>query len=212
MKLRIFLLLLLPAVLFMSCTGDDDDESNTDITQPEPVNENTISTDFNLNAFKSKEEPELLKEIEICNPAAANETDENLSACTPKFFRFFNLTKAKPLRDAFILLVKAGVGGFPTRRVLIFERENGLLVKVNGFAGNLIERRPSAAGYDDLVIRFGERIEGNLYFYNCLFQSEDGKYNYRNCEAINDSRIKAEFKDSMAVEIKKSLVQNNFIF
>jgi hypothetical protein len=212
MRFRPFFLLLALPLLLASC-GDNEaaDDPSVEVT-PEPVNDNTISTDFGMNSFSGNAEPELLKEIGICDPAAANDTDEKLSACTPKFFRFFRLTEQKPLRDGFILLVKAGVGGFPTRRVLVFEREKETLVKVNGFAGNLIERRRSATGYDDLVVRFGDRIEGNLYFYNCLFEYKEGKYVYRTCEAINDSRVKPEYMDSMAVEIKRSLDQNRMIF
>lgn len=201
--------------LLFSCKTDVDDAPAIELREsaPAPVNENTISTDFSDNFFSNKGEIELLKELNLCNPNAANDTDEKLSACSPKFFRFFELNKSIPLKDGFMVLVKAEVGGFPLRRLLIFQRENGSLVKVNGFAGNLIERRPAASGFDDLVIRFGKREDdGNMYFYNCLFSWNEGKYEYRFCEAINDSRVKKEYVDSMAPEIKSLIDKNRFIF
>ena len=214
MKLKIFILLALFIPVISACKNDEDDVPQIDYSDhaPEPVNDNTISTDFSTNFFSGKGEAALLKELNIRNPDAANDTDEKLSACSPKFFRFFELNKALPLKDGFMLLVKAEVGGFPTRRLLIFQRENGMLVKVNGFAGYLIERRPSTTGYDDIVVRFGDRIDGNLYYYNCVFSWNEGKYVYKFCEAINDSRVKKEYVDSMAVEIKAALDKNNFIF
>ena len=207
----LILLVGFAGITVVSCKQDEEEPVKRH-KDPAPVNDNTISTDFNSNVFKSTTEVELLKELRLCDPAAPNDTDEKRPACSPKFFRFFELNKKTPLKDGFMVMTKAGVNGFDTRRLLIFEREGGILVKLNGFAGYLIERRPVASGYDDLVIRFGERIEGNLYYYNCLFTWKDGKYDYKLCEAINDSRIKVGLVDSMAPEIKKSLDDNKLIF
>lgn len=213
MKLFIFSILVL--VLF-SCKTDssEEDDGIQDKSTPiaAPVNERSISTDFNDNFFAGNQEIELLKELKICDPAAKNDEDEAHPSCSPKFFRFFDLSEKIPLKDGFLLLVKAGVNGFPSRRLLVFEREKGNLVKVNGFDGYLIEKRPSPTGYDDIVVRFGEKVDGYSYFYNCLFQWKEGKYQYIRCEAINDSRIKAELVDSMAPEIRKSLDAHNMIF
>jgi len=205
-------LLLLTGFCVVSCDPEEDPAPVKKHRDPAPVNQHTISTDFNDNVFQSNVEVDLLKELRLCDPAAPNDTDEKRPACSPKFFRFFPLAAKTPLKDGFMVMVKAGVNGWPTRRLLIFEREQGKLVKLNGFNGYLIERRPGVSGYDDLVVRFGERIDGYLYYYNCLFTWKDGKYDYKLCEAINDSRIKAGLVDSMAVEIKKSLDQNNFLF
>ncbi len=212
---KAFLLLFPMALAFVLPACDSEDPENVPVKEhkvPEPVNDNTISTDFNANSFKSNVEADLLKELMLCDPNAPNDTEEKHPACSPKFFRFFQLTNKTPLKDGFMVMIKAGVNGWPTRRLLIFEREQGKLVKVNGFNGYLIERRPTASGYDDIVVRFGERIDGYLYFYNCVFTWKDGKYDYQLCEAINDSRIKAELMDSMAVEIKKTLDEKQYLF
>ena len=210
---KIAFLFVLPVLLF-SC-GEEEQDNDTPKVHHEEVADNTISTDFNTNNFGSQTEVNLLKELKICNPNAADDSDRINAGCSPKLFKFFPLTKKTSLNDGFMLLIKAGVNGFPIRRFLIFERENGQLIKLNGFNGNLIERRPAASGYDDLVIRFPENAEGSLIYFNCLFSWENGKYEYKYCEEIDENgpaRIKAEFRDSMAVEIKKVLNQNNMLF
>lgn len=175
----------------------------------------TISTNFNENTFSFGGETELLKELHLCDPKATSDDNPKKPSCSPRFFRFFKLTPNKPLKDGFILLIKAGVNDFPLRRTLIFEREKGALIKLNGFNGNLIEQRKTATGFDDLIIRFPDNINGNVTYYNCLFTWENGKYEYVNCEVIDEDiprKIKAEYIDSMAVEIKKILDRNNMIF
>lgn len=204
--------------IFSSC----DDEADGGITiQPrknsgkEAVVDNTISTNFNENLFTSKDEAALLKELHLCDPKATSDDDPKHPTCSPKFFRFFKLNDQTPLKNGFKLLIKAGVNGFPLRRLLVFERENDVLVKLNGFNGNLIEERKSASGYNDLVIRFPDNINDNITYYNCLFRWKNGKYEYVNCEVIDEDvprRIKAEFIDSMGVEIKKVLDRNEMIF
>lgn len=202
--------------VFASC-GAEEEEAPVK-KHREDVTLTTISTDFTTNAFTSGNETALLKELKICDAASQDDTDLSHPSCSPKFFRFFKLGKSTPLKDGFILLVKAGVSDSPLRRILVFERENGELIKVNGFYGNLIEQRPAASGYDDIVVRFTDNIEGSLAYYNCLFLWNGGQYEYKLCEAIQEGgqeaphRIKAEYIDSMAPEIKTILDRNNMIF
>ncbi len=201
--------------MWQGCNRQTEEDDDLGIIKQPLVVDNTISTDFGTNTFSSGVEAKLLKELKICNPKAVSDTSELDPACSPKFFRFFKLAKNIKLNDGFMLLVKAGVNGFPLRRLLVFERENGNLVKLNGFNGNLIERRNSATGYDDLIIRFADNQDGMLIYFNCLFQWENGRYEYKYCEEIDENgpaRIKAEFRDSMGVEIKKILDKNNMLF
>lgn len=218
MKLKI--LFVIPVLLFALNSCDDDTDDTINIKprhtsgKDAPV-DNTISTDFNENTFTSKVEAELLKELHLCDPKATSDEDPKHPTCSPKFFRFFKLNAQTPLKDGFKLLIKAGVNGFPLRRLLIFEREKDVLVKLNGFNGNLIEERKAASGYNDLVVRFPDNINGNITYYNCLFKWKEGKYEYVNCEVIDEDvprKIKAEFIDSMGVEIKKVLDKNDMIF
>lgn len=213
MKSKFYFAIFVVCLFAAGCTEETDEL--TIHPQGGKVVDNSISTDFNANEFSDGSEEELLKELKICNPAAPSDTDPKNPACSPKFFRFFPLSKKTPLKNGFILLVKAGVSGHPLRRVLIFERENGTLIKLNGFNGNLIEQRPSKSGYNDLLIRFPDNIDNNLVYYNCLFQWQNGKYEYRYCEVIDEDvprNVKAEFRDSMGIEIKKILDRNSMLF
>jgi hypothetical protein len=210
---------LVVSVFAISCDDEpEEDALGHDTEHTIPENNATISTDFTTNVFTFGQEEELLKELKLCDPKAPNDEDELHPSCSPKFFRFFKLNDQKDLKDGFILLVKAGVNGMELRRVLIFEREKGLLVKLNGFYGNLIETRPTESGYPDLVIRFSDNIEGSLAYYNCLFQWNGSQYGYKLCEAIQEGgqeaphRIKREYIDSMAPEIEKILIDNNMLF
>ncbi len=212
------LVYLLPVFLFLaSCDDEADDEITIEHRQSAEKEEvdNTISTNFSENVFKSKTESELLKELHLCDPKATSDDDPEHPSCSPNFFRFFKLNDQTPLKDGFKLLIKAGVNGFPLRRLLIFEREDDVLVKLNGFNGNLIEERRAASGYNDLVIRFPDNINENITYYNCLFRWKDGKYNYVNCEVIDEDiprKVREEFIDSMGIEIKKILDRNDMIF
>lgn len=202
-------------VLVLSACSEEPEENDVPKNDVEKVEDPTISTDFNQNVFTSNVEAELLKEIHICDPKAVSDDDPRHPSCSPKFFKFFPLGKNIPLKDGFKLLIKAGVNDFPIRRLLIFQREKGILVKLNGFNGNLIEERKSASGYKDLILRFPDNINNSLVYYNCLFQWKNGKYEYIHCEEIDEDvprKIKAEYIDSMGVEIKKILDKNNMIF
>lgn len=161
-----------------------------------------IETLFDETKFNSNEEQNLLKELEICNPSQKDAANYNDPACLPKFFKFFKYNSKKSLKDAFLLLIKSKVQGFPLRRVLIFEREKGELVKVNGFVANLIEKRKSKSHYDDLVLRFNDHLGGGeIVFYNCLYRWKDKHYVFDKVEQINDANIKPMYQDSMNNEI-----------
>ena len=177
-----------------------------------------IETDFNANTFSGTTEIELLKELGVCDSTAPNDNNLDRPSCSPRFFRFFNYKKNAALRNNFILLLRSGVNGFPARRLLIFARENGQLVKTNGFIGYIIEkRRIKNKLHDDIVIRFYEKYYDQKYFYNCLFSWKDQRYEFVKCEAIGappkgDEAIKPELVDSVSSEIYKILIEKQLIF
>jgi hypothetical protein len=186
------------------------EETNTNSSSEIPRGK--ISVEFNQNKFTYNEEESLLQELKECDSTAENDRDPFRPACSPRFFKFFPLDNGATLKNGFILLVKATVRGAETRKTKIFQREKGTLVLVNGFNGTLIERRKSATKYDDLVIRFGNRIDKTLHHFNCLFKWNGGKYLFEACEEINDNRVKKEFKDSMNLEIKTMLEKEHYLF
>jgi len=111
-----------------------------------------------------------------------------------------------------MLLIRSGVNAFPTRRLVVFERQNKKLIKVNGFIGYIIERRKTNSAYDDIVIRFFERYDRQKYFYHCLFTWKNNKYQYVNCEEINDQKIKVPLQDSVSNVVKQILIDKQYLF
>lgn len=171
-----------------------------------------ISTDFNINSFSSKNEASILKNLGLCDSTINWSEDLNRPSCTPNFFRVFPLKKGLDLSQGCMVLLKAGVNHFPVRRFVVYEKEGAQMIQANGFIGYPIEFRPQAQNYDDVVIRFFERYEGQKYFYNCLFTWKQNRYQYVRCEQINDANIKPEKQEQVSIEILKILNDKQMVF
>ena len=171
-----------------------------------------ISTDFNTNSFSSKKEANTLKNLGLCDSTINWSEDLNRPSCTPNFFRVFPLKKGLDLSQGCMVLLKAGVNHFPVRRFVVYEKEGAQMIQANGFIGYPIEFRPQAQNYDDVVIRFFERYEGQKYFYNCLFTWKQNRYQYVRCEQINDANIKPEKQEQVSIEILKILNDKQMVF
>lgn len=188
---------------------DCDPQKKTTIEKTKGV---LVSTDFNTNTFSSKEEAKTLKNLRFCDSTVQWSEDLNRPSCTPNFFRVFPLKKGLDLAQGCMVLMKAGVNHFPVRRFVIYEREGTQMVQANGFIGYPIEFRPQAKTYDDVVIRFFERYEGQKYFYNCLFTWKQNRYQYVCCEQINDANIKPEKQKQVSAEILQILNEKQLVF
>lgn len=214
---KIIVTLSISSAVLFSC-GNTQDE--TDLPVPQRVTEEFegIETLFDETAFEYPESVELLREINICSDEQVDGEGNPVTPCSPELFKFFPLKEGTPLNDGFILLVKANTGGIALRRVLVFERENGALVKVNGFIGNLIGTKKKAGSNNDLLIRFIDKIEGSDVFYHCIFSWENGKYEFKTVEVIHEpagdfyGRVKESVKDSVSQDIFKILMDNKMIF
>lgn len=171
-----------------------------------------VSTDFNTNTFSTKQEAALLKNLRLCDSTIQWSEDENRPSCTPNFFRVFPLRKGLDINQGCMVLLKAGVNGFPVRRFVIYEKEGEQLIQANGFIGYPIEFRPKANSYDDVVIRFFERYEGEKYFYNCLFTWKQNRYQFVRCEQINDANIKPDKQADVSAEILQILNEKQLVF
>lgn len=171
-----------------------------------------ISTDFHTNTFSSKQEPQLLKDLKLCDSTIQWSEDENRPSCTPNFFRVFPLKKGLDISQGCMVLLKAGVNQFPVRRFVVYEKEGGQMIQANGFIGYPIEFRPQPNTYDDVVIRFFERYEGEKYFYNCLFTWKQNRYQFVQCEQINDADIKPEKQKQVSAEILQILNEKQMVF
>lgn len=212
---KILFSFLLIASLVACNSGKSDEDIQQSVKIEESEDFENIEELFDQTSFKDTTELNLLQEIQICS------LDENLLAkgaipCNPMNFKFFPLIKGGELNNGFMLLVKAGTGGFPLRRLLIFQRERGKLVKVNGFVSNLIGRIPNQSGYDDLLLRFNDKDGTEDMFYNCLFTWNGSQYIYKQVEVIEGRNwggpVKAQFKDSISNEIYQNILNNKMIF
>lgn len=155
-----------------------------------------VSTLFEDASFPSDLQHQLLSELRICNPAKTDSIINGVVPCSPKFFAFYEYNNKRDLEDAFLLQVRQGVNNYPYRRLLIFVREHGKLVLMNGANGYLVEKHTQPNGIDDLVVALVDNIEGRYMRYDVLLKYEDGKYHYK--EAIGD--LQGVFKDP---ELKK---------
>lgn len=205
---NIFLFFLTLVTLY-SCKNDNANTNERSIKKNKIGDQTNIETLFEQTTFPSSVEPKLLKELEICNIQQRDLNNHLDPACNPKFFKFFSFIENKSLENAFLLQIKARVNDFPLRRLLVFEREKGILVKVNGFVANLIGTRISKTKHHDLILRFNDNVDqGDIVFYNCLYQWENNHYVFKKIEQINDANIKPQFQDSMNVVIS-TIIKNN---
>ncbi len=204
-----FYLLFILFFLVISCKNENDTHHTTTVKKKTIGDQTNIETLFDQTTFPSSIEPDLLNELKICNISQRDLENHFDPACNPKFFRFFQFIENKPLKDAFLLQVKARVNDFPLRRLFVYERDKGVLVKVNGFVANLIGTRLSKTKHHDLILRFNDNVSpGDIVFYNCLYQWEDNRYVFKKIEQINDANIKTEFQDSMNLVIS-NIIKNN---
>ena len=189
--------------LLVSCNGnetvpEDPKGKEKEETVKEPEKE--LEVLFQETTFTDDQSLLLLRELGegVCNPAEKDLENYIRPACNPKFFKLFAFRENVPMKDAFVMLVKARVHNFPIRRTFIYQREKGKLIKVNGFAANLIGLRKAASGYKDLVLRFNDEDQNH---FNCVYTWRSMHYEFDRVEQINDADVKKEFQDSMNVEI-----------
>lgn len=220
MHINNFSFYLFLSLFFLSACSSD--EQSNEITKTDAVSNRDefegIEVLFDEDKFSNPEAVELLKEINICSDVQIDKKGELMTPCSPELFKFFPLKESGNIRDGFILLVKANTGGIPLRRVLIFERENGVLVKANGFIANLIGRKKREGSNDDLLLRFIDKIEGSDVYYHCIFRWENGQYVFKTVEVIQEPAgnfsgiVKENVKDSVSQEIFNILNDNQMIF
>ena len=213
-KLLLFIgiLFALLVVLFFTVKYLNQQDKPKPVKKKETIKGIQISTDFNTNSFSGKNDAKLLKNLRLCDSTINWSEDLDKPSCTPNFFRVFPLKKGLDIAQGCMVLMKAGVNHFPVRRFVIYEKEGAQMIQANGFIGYPIEFRPQDQNYDDVVIRFFERYEGQKYFYNCLFTWKQNRYQYVRCEQINDANIKPEKQAQVSAEILKILNDKQLVF
>jgi hypothetical protein len=204
---KLFAIGLLGMILLNACKSEPEntvEDDNVEVPAAAPAQKD-IEVLFNEKSFADPKMVDLLHELNICDPKQKDLTDYNDPACIPEFFKFFPFIENVPVQNAFLLLVKSRVHGYNVRRLFVFQREAGQLVQVNRFIANLIGTRKSASKHDDLVLRFFDQDANS---FNCVYTWQGNKYAMKAVEQINDANVKADFQDSMNVEINKVLIDN----
>lgn len=203
----LFISFLIILLLFCSCESNTSDEDQFESISTE------VTTLFDEESFESQEMLDLLIELKICNPSSEDSIIEGIVPCTPKFFAFYGYNHKRNIEDAFLLQVRKGVNEFPYRRLLIFTRERGELIKMNGIVGYLVEKRSRPNEIDDLVVAVVDNIGGKYERYDVLLRYNDGKYHF--VEAIGD--LEGTFQDEALKEkaskmIKQRIEEKQLIF
>lgn len=212
MRLYFFLIVIVSSLFVLSACKEDEKDPEKD--ELEVIDD----FDFDEKKFKDPVHLELLKELDICDVELS---DTSMYApCTPEYFQIYPYHKDKSVKDAFILYVKAAIPLkgqpylLPVRHVIVFERENGTLVRVNGFRGELAELRETAGGHKDLVVAL--YLTGDETLFDCLFKYKDGKYSFEHVigldwgEGMRD--VKEEMRDSVSKDVYRDLMSKNLIF
>lgn len=216
MRKSLYLITLLFA--FVSCKEEVESPKEVASSEVKVGDVTNIETLFDKAYFDTEVEYNLLKELDICD---TTEVEGSVCApCSAEHFKFTKFNNGKDLKDAFLLQVKALTvlknqdTKLPMRHLIVFERENNELVKVNGFRGNLIATRESKSGIKDLIIRF--YIPEDEAFLNCLFVWGENKYHFKTVEAIDGGggfgRVKESVKDSVSKIVYQSLMDNTMLF
>ena len=174
----------------------------------------TINDMFSAQGFNKKIYYELLIETHICNPQYSDTTSDGSTPCSARYFDFFPYNHNREINDAFMLQVKAGVNNYPYRRILIFVREKGELVLMNGIIGYLVKRVKRPNKIDDLIVGIVDDL-GNDKFdrYDVLLHYNDGKYHFK--EAIGDLKGKfetKELKEKASQMIKERMEKKKLLF
>lgn len=223
--MKITLLAFSALFILFACTENEDE-----ITDQPEVHAPGVATEFETlfsdTTFANVKHSQLLKELQICIQNADSECPR-CAVCSPNFFRIFKLDKEKDVKNFFALqiksltILKGQEFALPVRHLIVFEREKGELIKVNGYRGNLIETISSQSGVDDLVIRFlmkqedeeSKEIE-NVHF-NCLFKWDGKRYNFESVERIEGSNwggpVMAKHKKETSAEVYRDLIAGELI-
>lgn len=201
--------------LFYACSSEEAKEEKQINNTAEESDLISIETLFDKDIFDDPKKAELLKELKVCSDKNQGPTDYMNPSCTPRFFELFQFSEKQPIENAFILLTKSKTFGFPLRRIAVFVREKGQLLKVNEYVANLIGMQKSKSKYNDLILRFNDKEEGEDVFYNCVFAWDGATYKYKSVEVIEGANwggpVKAELKDSISKEVEKDIIKNGMI-
>ncbi|MBN9295061.1 MAG: hypothetical protein J0G96_13875 [Flavobacteriia bacterium] len=183
-------------------SGDSGSSSESAPIKPKEYEEE-IEVIFQDSKANTPLEDSLLKAVNLCNPDQKDLKNYMSPSCNSKFFEVFPLVNKATMRDRFLVLCRSGVHGFPVRRVIVFEKENGTYMTTNTFVADLVAMEKSKnSEYKDLILQFMDTDENR---FECRYTWREGRYAYDKVMKINGNRIKTQYLDSMKVEIGREI-------
>lgn len=214
MKIALNSLLLVVLVIFTACKDENpngNDENSThlpnnsnsgELLKPKEY-EQEIEIVFQENKDNTSLENKLLQAVNLCNPNEKDLKNYLVPACDSKFFKVYPLIDKNSLETNFLVLCRSGVQGFPMRRILVFTKENDQYITTNTFLADLVGMETSKSSeYKDLIVQFMDTDENR---FECRYVWREGRYAYDKVMKINGNKIKAQYLDSMRVEIGREI-------
>ncbi len=134
---------------------------------------------------------DIMDKMQICT---LTDTVVKIPPCSAEFFRVFEYTPEKELKEGFIVEMIPGLYGSPVHQVVIIENHFGKYRIVNQYLGSLLEMRTKASGYNDLLIGYSDPDIGLVAIRH---EWKGKKYDIVDVEEINNHYIKPEMKDSI---------------
>ena len=198
-------------MLFGMLAGCDTEEDEKPKTRETETYFEGIATKFEGKKFKNKEFLDILEELGVCEMATSDSS--YFAACTPENFNISRFKNEGSMKDAFILEMKAGIFPKnaemplpPVRHVIVFEREEGKLVRVGGFRGNLIGKRPNEkSGADDLLLALYDTDDETLF--HCVFKWNGSKYEFDSIDRMDYGDGFRTIKGANKVETTQQIFQ-----
>lgn len=219
MKLNYFFFFLV-FVSLVACKSEGDPIADLRTDSELDDQDEIVDVDKTFDENGDFDDPIKLKILQELNICGQSEEDSLTVPCSSKYFSILPLRSDKPIEDAFILkvrsmsMLKSDPAPFPERRVLVFERENGKLVRTNGFVGELEQFEGEKDNVRSPMIVFYD-VEEDILFH-CLFEWQDGRFIFKSVEGLDfgpgPKPIKASMKDSISAEVYTDLVAKSKIF
>lgn len=225
---KLFYAILIMAFCF-SCGDKTNDNPSSDEKNQLQNKSNIVEIDFHKNQFISNERQLLneLDSLQFFNSLPQRifieiPPDKRNQLLSEKYLNFRPLFLNKPISEGFIMTVSGELFldrkfSTMTNRSFVFERVNSSLVLVNSFKGFIKELRTNGPSIpSDLVLEFNSEKE-NAYFY-CLYNWQDGKYQFNKCIGLSEDNGNTVFKytDAQSIEyssdIKLIIEKENFAF
>lgn len=210
-----YFLLLSASVLLLSCGNPETEEDKTKEEQGFEM----VQHHFRGDKFTNQDHLALLEELDICD-MNLNDSTSVIAKCSPENFEIYPIDETKSVKDAFLLqtksmiILKGSEMPLPVRHIMIFERENGSLVRVNGFRGELIARETGKGSAMDLYIAIYYKPDETMF--TCKFYWNGSKYSFENVVSMDwgegPKAVKESMKDSVSREIYQSLMDAKLLF